>query len=432
VNFTARQWFAISFVVSVLAALGASAISDTIIGGEGHDGYLELAQNLVAGNGYVFQKGGHKVFHRPPLYPVLLMPGAALSKTFARAYIIILNSTLLAGTVTIVFSFGVRFFSRRIGTCAAALLLLNPFMLYGVKNPMSAICQMFFFSAVLFLTWRLLSTKKPPSFQFLILYTAVLAAAALGHATVLLLDCLILCVVAFRWRVAAVVCSLGLLILVAPWTWRNYRVTGMFIPVAGNAGLAYFAGNAHWGITLPPQAAQEAREDAEFRHAGLPLEKRREWMKYYGFTDPKVDALANERAKAHARNHPGEFAKKFFLNALEYYFPVTFAFFAPEGGPVHELPFPSRITAVSKEALALSVYHLALICCAIVGFARARKMFVAKFLLAMWIVYALPYFPFLTFVGHALYTYGTLPIIALLAAIPLARFTGEANPPATN
>jgi hypothetical protein len=432
VNFTARQWFALSFVVSVMAALAASAISDTIIGGEGHDGYLELAQNLVAGNGYVFEKGGHKVFHRPPLYPVLLMPGAALPGMFARAYIIVLNSALLAGAVTIVFSFGVRFFSQRVGDCAAALLLLNPFMLYGVKNPMSAICQMFFFTAVLFLTWRLLSADKPPSFQFLILYTVILAAAALGHATVLLLDCLILGVVAFRWREGALVCFLGLIFFVAPWTWRNYRVTGMFIPVAGNAGLAYFAGNAHWGITQPPQAANEAREDSEFRHAGFPVEKRREWMKYYGFTDSKVDALANERAKEHARNHPGDFARKFFLNALEYYFPVTFAFFAPEGGPIKELPLGSRVQAVSKEALALSVYHFALIVCALAGAWRARRLGAVRFLFLMWVVYALPYFPFLTFVGHALYTYGTLPIIALLAAIPLARSTGESNPTATN
>ena len=46
--------------------------------GPRHDGYVEIATMLVQGEGFRFEPGGPPVMHRPPLYPVLLMPFVGL------------------------------------------------------------------------------------------------------------------------------------------------------------------------------------------------------------------------------------------------------------------------------------------------------------------------------------------------------------------
>ena len=82
----------VAFVVALMVSLIMVQVVrpllkiDRPLGGEAYDGYLELAQNLVAGNGYVFEPGGHKVFHRPPLFPALLVPGMFLPEAAHRIY----------------------------------------------------------------------------------------------------------------------------------------------------------------------------------------------------------------------------------------------------------------------------------------------------------------------------------------------------------
>jgi hypothetical protein len=77
-----------------------------------------------------------------------------------------------------------------------------------------------------------------------------------------------------------------------------------------------------------------------------------------------------------------------------------------------------RIKASHPEALPISIYHCVIVLSALLGFVRLQRSrpILAFALVGAWGIYALSYFPFLTFVGHALYTYGTLPIISLLAA----------------
>lgn len=424
---TPWQVFAIAFVLSVLCAMFASVQSHTVIGGEGHDGYLELAQNLVAGNGYVFAPNEHKVFHRPPTYPLLLVPGAALPQSFLHGYIILLNSGLFAGTVALVFSFATKFFSQRVAGAAALLVFADPFLLYGLKNPVSAVCQMFLFTWVVVLSWRF--SQSPPTVPRILVYILVLYAAIMSHGTMLPIAFLLL--VFFLARAhkklpgpsLSQVFSIGiaLVLFIAPWTYRNYKVTGLVIPISGNTGVAYFAGNAHWGITLPPRGFYEDRADSEFRHAGLPVERRRELMKYYGMAAPSFERLINQRAKEHLRAHPLDFARKVALNAIEYYLPIVFYIVPPGGSALDGMSFTQRIKISPAETLPLSAYYLVLVTSAAFGFKHLlrdpQRRGLAYFLLALWIVYAALYFPFLVFVGHSLYTYGTLPIVSIFAAV---------------
>jgi hypothetical protein len=75
----------------------------------------------------------------------------------------------------------------------------------------------------------------------------------------------------------------------------------------------------------------------------------------------------------------------------------------------------------------MTPFNLAYVILALLG---ARRLFIdppsrflGLWLLAAWIGFALPYMPFLTFfVGRSYYTFGTFPIMSVLAAPALVYF----------
>jgi hypothetical protein len=214
----------------------------------------------------------------------------------------------------------------------------------------------------------------------------------------------------------------ALALCIAPWTWRNYKVTGLFIPVVGNSGLAYFTGNAHWGITLPACAPEEHIYHAVLRHAGLATDDPKKDIRYFGFTNAKLEKLANDRMKEHIRAHPAAFAKKVVLNALEYYAPIIFYIVPPQGAVRAGTSFAQRLRIPGvKGFLALTLFLLTLVMVSLAGFYRLWRSpetkFISILLLLAWAAFAVPYFPFLTFfAGRSLYYFGTFPVLSILMA----------------
>lgn len=76
----------------ILYGLAPLTGTSQTFGTDAHDGYIELAQNLVQGLGFVFEPGGAPVSHRPPLYPFILMPIALLPDVWQRPMIVLLHS----------------------------------------------------------------------------------------------------------------------------------------------------------------------------------------------------------------------------------------------------------------------------------------------------------------------------------------------------
>ncbi|MGN6387620.1 MAG: hypothetical protein ACTHMT_15425 [Verrucomicrobiota bacterium] len=412
---------------------------DLALGNDAYDGYLQLAQNLLRGFGYVFEPGGHKVFHRPPVYPVLLMPGALLPEVWARIYVAALNSLLLAFAGHFTRKLASEVFNGKTGIIAWAILGFNPFILWSVKNPMAPICQTLAFVLVLFCCWRILvrigfkppyahadwERRQTPAFglKLWIGSLACFLGAVLCHGTMLADAGLLLGGLALfaakhgKWRSFAKICALGVAVLIgiAPWTWRNYKVTGIFIPVVGNSGLAYFAGNGHWGIGKPGPFIGEDPRMTALRHAGYYPEDFSEMLEFYGLSDIRWEKEFNKRFVEDAKAHPELLLKKIGLNALEYYFPLIYQFFPP----------PNSYIRVERDAVPLTLYHLVLVLLGCTGLAyllrRKEGRIYAVLLLFCWAIYAVPYFPFLSFVGHGLYTFGTIPVLAIAVGVGIAR-----------
>jgi hypothetical protein len=238
----------------------------------------------------------------------------------------------------------------------------------------------------------------------------VLTHAAMLPVVLLLIGILLIkALIKSRERIAvSLLAVLVVICFIAPWTYRNWIVFGRFIPISGGGGLAYFNGNVHWDFIEPqPQKQGEGYIDASLRVLGI--EGTEATVTHWkGFKDIRNEELANKKMVEHIKTHPLLFVKKVILNAVEYYFPVL------------TKPFLA-VKSVTAEQWALSIFHLVLWIPAIIGIFCFRK--VGLLLLAAILFYAVWYFPFATgFIGHSLYTLGTIPFLSILAAVGISCF----------
>ena len=422
-----RQAFWISFLLCFILCFCLLFVISQFTGlsgnfGAGNDGYIQLARSLVAGYGYVFVKDGPPVFHRPPLYPIFLVLVAIFPESLQR-YIIVIPQSILVGFIgMMMFIIAEELYNRTVAAVAVWLFLINPWVHWNAKNPMTPVLQttlyliFAYFAAIELLD--IFGLRRGARQSGLLLRGLVIgvagAALILTHAAMLpavLLVILVLIVAALfkniRHLLTGMIAVIVAACLVVPWSYRNWAVFGRFIPVAGGSGLAYFNGNVHWDfIEQQPQRPGENYIDASLRIIGIEgnEQTRTHWK---GFKDIKFEELANRKMAEHIRNHPVLFVKKVILNAIEFYFPVFIK------------PFLA-IKTLTAEQWTLSIFHLLYWLTAVLGtFYCWRK---GLLLLAGIFLYAVWYFPFAVFIGHNLYTFGTMPFLCIISAEGIVRF----------
>ena len=395
--------------------------------GKTHDGYIQLADNLRQGNGYVFEKGGPAVFHRAPMYPLLLVPVTFFPEFLQRPVLVLIQSLMVGCIGGLIFKIGKHLFGGRTAVIAVFIFILNPWVYFNVKNPMTTITQGLLYTLFVALAGReflimLGRHDTPVSTARLWLRRLAIGAAgaalALTHgatlavAMVLLLIFFIFAVIRRNGRAikTSIAAAITMVILIAPWTYRNWVVFGRFIPIAGGGGLAYFNGSTHWkGIMPQPQREGEGYIDASLRVAGI--EGTEETLTHWkGFKDIKLEDKMNAKMIEDLCAHPAAFAKKVLLNAVEYYFPaLTYPFLATD-----------FYRGLHTHKKAITIYHLALWLLALMGSRPNKKENISwvepGLMLAAVVLYAIWFFPFATFIGHSLYAFGTIPFLTILAA----------------
>jgi 4-amino-4-deoxy-L-arabinose transferase-like glycosyltransferase len=391
----------ILFIVSPITGLSKNF-------GSGNDGYIQLARSIVAGHGYVFEKGGPPVFHRPPMYPLFLVPIAMFPENLQR-YIIIIPQSILVGFIgMMIFEIAGKLYNRTIAAVAVLLFLMNPWVYWNAKNPMTSILQTFLYLIfAYFIAMELFDKNGSKPLKGLIIGITG-AALVLTHSAMLPVVLFFIAVLFIKALMrdrnkilTSAVAGLVVICLIAPWTYRNWVIFHRFIPISGGGGLAYFNGNVHWsGIESEPQKPGEGYIDASLRVLGIKGSEAND-IHWKGFKDIKYEDLAARKMVEHIKNHPVLFIKKNILNAAEYYFPVF------------TKPFLA-VRKVTIEQWASSVFHIILWVAAIAGICCCRSR--GLLLLAAIFFYAVWYFPFATFIGHSLYTLGTIPFLCILSA----------------
>lgn len=414
-----RKAFWLSFLLSLFCCAVILFIVAPLTGlsqnfGANNDGYIQLARSLVAGSGYVFEKGGTPVFHRPPMYPLFLVPVALFPENLQR-YVIVIPQSILVGFIgMLIFKIARQLYNTNIAAIALLLFLINPWVYWNAKNPMTAILQTFLYIVFAYLAGMELFNKSGFSQLRSALFTGISAAAlVLSHAAMLPVVFVVMLIIFIagvkrKQRIMMPICA-GLLAicLISPWTYRNWVVFHKFIPVAGGGGLAYFNGNVHWNfIEQKPQQKGETYIDAGLRIMGIDGTEA-SLTHWKGFKDIKNEEIANAKMSEDIKARPILFIKKTLLNAVEYYFPaLTHSFLA--------------VKTKSAEQIAITVFHLVLWILAVFGIYYSRRT--GLLLLAAIMFYAVWYFPFATFIGHSLYTLGTIPFLSIIAAAGISRF----------
>lgn len=404
-------------------------------GGTGHDGYLELARSLYYGEGYRFSTDGAAVFHRPPLYPALLMPFMGIEQPYLRAVVVTINSLfLLMACVYTRRICALLFPQAAVGTIAMVLLVCNPWMIRLVSSPLSAVMQMALYSGLCyyflqfcdkFRQYNELPTNKLiiNFFNISILTTAL----CLAHGTSIYI-CAALFVAASlvslfnsQWKLLGflMVSAAITLSALSPWAMRNEQLLDRVELSSSGAGFTYFLGNSYWGMGVGDYEAEKSIEVNALRMAGI-SDPKESMLSHWGVTDPAIDSQLRDAMIADVAQNPTDTVKKSLLNLSDIFFPITHTAFCQSGAfsayCEQSLNQYQQANRWSRSVLMFIIVGLAL------GYLlknRTQKPLLAWVAFAGALLHVAPYLPIATYAHHGIYSLGALPILCALAAAAL-------------
>jgi 4-amino-4-deoxy-L-arabinose transferase-like glycosyltransferase len=241
---------AVFFLASLLVRLAAIAAIDPVLGTNAHHSFLGGAQRLVTGHGF-----------GDPNYPILSAPLYALFiaiglKLFGNAQLPIELAQAVADSLTVVLLYFTcrRIFEERVARVAAAMAALYPFSIYAAASIGDETFFTLFLAGFVLLGLRAIETGR---WWLHGAAGALLALATLVRASVQfypafwLLTVFLLCGANRRSISQFSVFAACFVLLIAPWTIRNYVVRGEFILVAVNGGLPALCGAGEEFFTIP-------------------------------------------------------------------------------------------------------------------------------------------------------------------------------------
>lgn len=282
--------------------------------------YDALAQSLLAGRGYSFTenwypftKANTPTSHWSFLYPIYLAGVYAVTgyhPLAARLIQAVVSGILLC---LLVYQIGRRVADEPTGLVAAALAAVYGYFIYYNAALMT---ETFFIVLVLCSLYLSLELKEKPTLSRWVFLGVVLGTAGLLRQTIILFVPFLLLWLLWelknagmRWWYFAIPVVI-IVLMIAPWTIRNYRVFGHFLLLNSNAGYAFYASNnptmgSDWNndlvvVPVPQELAgqNEAQLDRaltkkgfEFiladpgRYVWLTLDKCLEYFKFWPSSD---------------------------------------------------------------------------------------------------------------------------------------------------
>lgn len=278
--------------------------------------YEGTAKNIVAGKWH-FGWGEQPSAHREPVYPLFV---AAIYKVagpsreavhWAQAFLCAASCGLLVLLASLLLR------SRRAAALAGVLAALYPPFLLQIQTVLSeplATALLLLATYLVVVGWTE-GRRGPLIWGGLFLGLATLTrAATLMYAPVLAGGLLLSSSGRRRFGIkGAAVFLLVFLAVLSPWTARNYKVFGRFIPVGVNAGGSFFRGNYDEGTLGSMGSNYDPRMPAEIT------------AKYEGLDEVDIDRLLMHEGINYVRSHPGTFVKLCAMKFTRLWFNVGFA-----------------------------------------------------------------------------------------------------------
>jgi len=246
-------WVIALAVLALLARVAAVAIL-----ADRHTAYYEymlIARNLLGGLGYSFDDDGgmpmQPTSFQPPLYVYWC---AAFMRLSPHNYLplYLAQAAVGASGVFPAYLAGNGFFGRPAGLGFAAAYAVFPEMIVLTVRPVPEwlYVVVFLWLLVLYLSLR---SKLPAAgipFGLAVLFGVVAGLGMLVKATVLLqaVAVFLALLLLVRWRLSVLVrhawpAAVAMLVILAPWVVRNYRVQHRWIPLRTGLGQSLWIGN---------------------------------------------------------------------------------------------------------------------------------------------------------------------------------------------
>lgn len=198
------------------------------------DRYLALAKNVLHGHGFVHELGSSPDFFRGPLYPLFLI---SIYFFFGENLYAIQFVHSLLGTLTcfVIYLIAKEVFDRKTAIISAVIFTFYPLLIWYTARIWTEALLTFLVSI---LVLCLIKFLKSPSKANAFLVGIILGVINLCKSILLLFPIfLFLVLLVLFWHrkkdvlIAICIIVMSMSLVIAPWTYINYRVSGHFIPV---------------------------------------------------------------------------------------------------------------------------------------------------------------------------------------------------------
>jgi len=284
-------------------------------------GYGEIAHDFV-------EHGFTKVTRRSAsLYPTFLSLVYGLGGT--NFFVQIIQCFLHTGTCVLVFSMGRQVFNARSALFAGLFCAVHPMLLRYVPDLHMECWLTFFFTLT---TWRALKFYQNPTWLNGVLLGAVGTAATLSKGVMLPVMVAFLVAWGLRyWRKAPgavrslpgiVAIAVTMTLMIAPWTYRNYRVSGRVVLLTPGTPDAFLRGYIftrleYATLQKPPYTGAENESNALFRR--IAKEAGTTWE-----LDEMTDDDNNAKVmKEWIVKHPLDTARKLVVGVFTFWYEMT-------------------------------------------------------------------------------------------------------------
>jgi 4-amino-4-deoxy-L-arabinose transferase-like glycosyltransferase len=212
----------------------------------------ELGYNIAQGRGFAYGTGDTTVtaFDRGPVYPIIV---AFFRSTLGEGFTVglqVLQSLLHGLTGLVVYRIGRQVFDHRTALCAQIIHAIHPVMLWYTARVWIETTSTLLTTLVVLMA-ILLQNEAPA--RRVLLAGIIIAAAVLTKSVILFLPLLFTACALLqkRWHAArSLAIAMGVaIVLIAPWTVRNFMESGRVVPVHTSLGLNLMQGEAvaeHW------------------------------------------------------------------------------------------------------------------------------------------------------------------------------------------
>ena len=238
----AIQVFLFALIVRFIVLL---AIPAAPISGDAGD-YDRLARAIVNGEGYV-SESGQPTSMRPPLYSYVL---AAFYRVFTDgpAAMRFLQAILDAVTCALVYGLAFRHFGIEAARIAGGLSIFSLSLLFATRHLLTETFMAFFMVAIVCSLDTALTSWRVGAF---LMTGALVGLSTLTKGTTLPLPVMLLLPIwastQWKWRPtvrAGAIVFAGFLVVLLPWTVRNYLVHHEVVPVATQMGWVAYSSYA--------------------------------------------------------------------------------------------------------------------------------------------------------------------------------------------